>query len=141
MAIPESTQFTYNLNLTVIISVITACVATMATIINIFGTKRSDRIKEEEAKKKKDPSTLPGNSQTCKQHEKDMNRVETLTKDNKKNLEEAQKIVNQMRTQVATLEKDNENINKSLDEMKDSNKETARKLDDLLRQLMDWMND
>jgi len=148
MPIPQLpiTSQTYSVNWTVIITVIAFCITAMATIINLFGAKRAERMKErqetrnEEERKRKDTANIPGKSSICQQHEKDMNRVEDLTKDNKKNLGEAQKIVNEMRTQVATLEKDNENINKTMGEMKENNKEIAKRLDGLLSQLMDWMN-
>jgi len=141
MSLPEI-QANANLNLTVIISVTVFCVSTMATIINLFGAKRAERMKEkEEAKRQKDTSNTPGKSLVCQQHEKNVVRIEDLTKDNTKKIEDAQKIVNEMRTQVATLENDKENMHKTIDEMKDNNKEIARRLDDLLKQLMDWMND
>jgi len=139
----QATSPSYSVNLTVIISVTVFCVSTMATIINLWGAKRSERIanaKKDAAKSQQSNEDLPGQSVYCKQQGKDLGRVEDLTRENKKNLEDAQKIVNQMVTQVATLENDNQNINKTMDEMKDNNKEIAKKLDDLLRQLMDWMN-
>jgi len=126
--IPNIETTFVQINLTYVLSVIVFCLTTMATLIKIFARSQSS---EED---------LPGKNETCKRHEIDIAKSEKNHDDNSRKIEEANRIIGEMRVQVASLEKDNENINRNISDMKDTNKEIAVRLDDLLKQLIEWMN-
>ena len=150
MALPEleavqAATTTFSINLTYVITISVFCITTMATVINLFGAKRADRIaaanRQKDAEEtKRIEEFKPGLTAYCKQHEKDLGRVEELTKENRDHYEAAQLIVNKMVTEVATLQHDKKNTDKTIDEMKENNKDVAKKLDGLLQQLMELMN-
>ena len=117
-----------NINLTVVIAIATVCVSVVAIILNTF-------------KKKKEPIELPGESIYCKQQKIDMERIEKSVEDSSARSEELRKITTGIEKEVALLKQGCDNINKSMEEMKQNNREVALRLDNLLRQLMEWMND
>lgn len=116
------------LNLTVLFSVITICISSLVAAIQIF-------------KKKRDPIEIPGESLHCIQQKKEMERIEKDVTANNGKTEELKTITNNMEKEIALLKQGSDNMNKSMEEMKQNNREVALRLDDLLRQLMDWMND
>jgi septal ring factor EnvC (AmiA/AmiB activator) len=140
MGMPNITFETpvYQINLTVLLSVLSFCLAAMATLIKIFSKPRK-------------PEEMPGTSPHCvhmkeqiqRIEEKQKEDVERLDAENKSSVEREQKlkdIVAELEKEVLGLQKDAEAQNKSLEEIRQSNKEIAGRLDDLLKQLMDFAN-
>jgi len=117
----------YQINLTLLLSVITICLTALATLVRIFG-------------KKPNPEELPGNNLHCRQHKIDLDKVEVTTKENSKKYDELKQIANDLSKEVGILKNQNENVVKSMDEMKETNKEIASRLDDLLKQLIEWIS-
>jgi len=140
MAIPNiniDSSF-YKLNITIVASILVFCLTTMATILKIFGRKTN-------------PEELPGRSPHCKQQKESLQKIENKTKENEKlveiktnetikKIESLQEITNEIGLAVAVLKNQCNNTEKDIDEIKQSNKEIANRLDDLLKQLLEWMN-
>ena len=129
----------YNINLTLLLSVITVSLATMGTIVAIF-------------KKKPREDEKPGGSPFCKQAQADLERIENAvkasaaklentTKENIEKQEKLRELCNDLGKEVVVLKNESKNNTKNVDEMKQSIQVVATKLDDLLKQLMDWMAD
>jgi flagellar motility protein MotE (MotC chaperone) len=129
----------YHLNLTLLLAIITVSLTAMGTLVAIFRKKT----KEEE---------LPGKSPFCGQNKTDISRVESSTKENSKRIniekEDATKkfdalrqLINDTSKEVGILRSETASNTKSLDEMRQDVKEVASKLDDLLKQLLEWMTD
>lgn len=128
----------YQINLTVLLSVLSFCLAAMATLIKIFSKPRR-------------PDEMPGTSPHCVHMKEQIERIETKQKEdvsrldaeNKNSIEREQKlkdIVADLEKEVLVLQKEAEAQNKSLEEIRQSNKALAERLDDLLKQLMDFAN-
>ena len=117
----------YQVNMTLLLSVITISLATMGTLVSIF--KR--RLRDDEK---------PGGSLFCKQKLEDLKRIEGTTKDNISKNEELKNLVNGLEKEVGVLKNQSNNTTKNLDEMKQTVKEVASKLDNLLKQFVDWMS-
>lgn len=116
-----------NINLTVLFSVISLSIAAVVAITRIYS-------------RKKNPQELPGESFYCKQSEKDVGEIKELAKENAKKSEDLNKITNEMGKEIALLKLGSDNFSKNMEEMKQNNKEVAHRLDTLLKQLMDYMN-
>jgi septal ring factor EnvC (AmiA/AmiB activator) len=128
----------YHVNLTVLLTIVTICLTAFGTFVTIF-------------RKKKNPEAQAGTSPYCLQKQADLERIEKDAKENSEKLERVkeennQKIdtlrqsVNDNSKEVGILKTQSDNITKGLDEMRQDVKEVASKLDDLLKQLLDWMN-
>ena len=129
----------YHVNLTVLFSVITISLTALATIVAVF--RKKPKLEE-----------LPGQSSFCLQNKVDTNRIELLGKSNTQKIEKAQEdnvkkfdlirdLINETSKEVGILKSQSENTTKSVTEIKSDVKEVASKLDDLLKQILDWMND
>ena len=118
----------YRVNITLLLAVITVSLAGMGTLIKIFAKKT----------KKED---IPGSSTHCLQQKENLNRIEETTKENINRYESLRKIVNELEKEIGILKNQSDNIVKNMDEVKQSNKEIASRLDELLRQLLDWISD
>jgi len=119
----------FKINLTVVISVLTACLGIVKSIVALWG-------------KSSKPEDLPGElNQHC---QKELVRIKSIEKDTlevSKKHDDLKEIVGEIRQDVAVLKNQSENTTKTLDEMKQSNREIANRLDDLLKQLMEWMSE
>lgn len=129
----------YHVNLTVLLSVITISLTALATLVAIY-------------RKKPKPEELPGQSPLCVQKKADLDRIENIGKENSQKAEKAQEenvkkfdllrdLINETSKEVGILKTQSENTTKNVDEMKNDIKEVASKLDDLLKQLLDWTSD
>jgi septal ring factor EnvC (AmiA/AmiB activator) len=116
-----------SINFTVLLSVFAFCLAAMGTIVKVFG-KRSK------------PEDLPGKNVVCQQHIKDLNRVETMSKENDTKNQELMKVINQIEKETALLKKETESNTRSNEDLKQSNREIAKRLDELLIQLTDFIS-
>ena len=125
--IPNIETTFIQINLTYVLSVVVLCLTTMGTLIKIFAKPQAQE-------------DLPGKHPTCQQHEIGIAQSEKDHEENNRKIEEDNRNIGEMKVQVASLEKDNENINKNRSDMNDTNKEIAVRLDDLLKQLIEWMN-
>ena len=117
----------YHINLTLLLSVITVSLAAMGTLIKVFSKKT----KKEE---------LPGSNPHCLQQKEDLDRIENITKENANKHESLREIANNLEKEVGILKNQSDNVVKNIDEIKQSNKEIASRLDDLLKQLLEWMS-
>jgi len=129
----------YNINWTLLISVIAVSCASMGTLVAIFRNKTKDDDK-------------PGGSHFCKQHTNEMkriensvtsnlNKIEKIAKCDSERQEQLKELCNNLEKEVVVLKNESKNNTKNIDEMKQNIKEVATKLDDLLRQLMDLTTD
>lgn len=125
-----------DINLTILLSVISVCLAAMGTIIRIYT-------------KPKNKEEMPGSNPHCVHMEEKIDRleqtqkkdIEKLNNDNKEkenNTKQLKSIVLQLEKEIAILEKESQSQSKTLDEIKSSNRELAKRLDELLKQLMDF---
>jgi len=115
-------------NLTIVASVLIFCLTAATSIIRIWG-------------RGKNAEQYPGKSPYCKQEEDKTTRIEKRLDENKKKMESIQDITLQMEKEVAVLKNETTNMNKTMDEMKQNSKEVAQRLDDLLKQLLEWMSE
>ena len=129
----------YSVNMTVVLSVLGIALTAMTALVAIFRK----RTREEDK---------PGRNPICQQQQTDMSRMERTTKEitsklessineNSKKNEELKQLFNDLGKEIVILQSQSKNTTKSLDEMKLNVKDVAAKLDDLLKQLMDWMTD
>ena len=119
------------LNWTVIISVISVSVAVMGTLIRIFGGKfESD----------KDPAFI---RQTDKinQVTRELERNEHGVEENKKKYEVLKEIANFLEVEVKLIKSESDNQKTQMVEMKNETKKIWKRIDELLRQLMEVIND
>jgi len=112
----------FQINLTVVLSIIAFCLASMGTIIRIYGGKKE--VKSED---------LPGNTPACTQHK------ETLD-NNSKAINNVTEDIQELKTQMATIRVEIDNSNKTVDEIKSDYKGLTNKLDNLLKQLLDLLS-
>jgi len=117
----------YQFNLTILLSVIVFCLTAMGTIIKTFG-------------KKPKPEELPGTSPYCQQHKKDVEKLQKFTEDQSNKNQELRSLAGKLEVEVAVLKRDCETKNKSLEEMKENNRTLAIRLDEMIRQLIDYAN-
>jgi len=129
------------INMTVLLSVLTASLAAMGTLIKIFGKRQKT---EEEFKSERndhlDIEKKIGQSVVCEEHKKTMARVENEQKDSKSKLEDLKDLVFKTKEEVAILKNNELHLSKTVEEMKDSSKKMAEKIEGLLQKLLDWMS-
>ena len=83
---------------------------------------------------KLDPSQTPGKTYNCIIHKEGINKVEISQK-------ELQITVSQLKTDVAKLEVESKNTERSYADLKEDNREIVQRLDDLLKQMLTWLNE
>lgn len=106
---------------TTILSVLTVSLTAMATLIKIFSGKVS--VKDEDLKQ----TTI----------------IQTLSEDtkyNKKKQEELIEIATGLRTDVERLKVETVNSSKTIEELRKDYRDLVQRLDELLNQLLDWVN-
>lgn len=132
----------YTINLTLLMSVVTLGLMAMGTLIKIFGPSESKPAPTPVVEPKNEVKTSfePGEHPNCKQHAKDLERIEKSNLDGLKKEEEITKITNQIEKEIILLKKESETTAKTLDEMRNINKGIVQRLDDLLKQLSDYVN-
>ena len=107
-------------NWTVIASVITVSLAVMVALIKIFGYK--SKINDENLRKSPYLITL----------EEDI-------KEKSKKLSDIKDLINAQNTEVEILKSKTENSTKTLEDLKQDNRDLVQRLDDLLKQFMEYM--
>lgn len=130
MPIPQVVLETpaYHFNVTVWLSVLTFCLTTMATIVKIFGRHTPEDQK---------PGKTPYCQKNCTSIKDNKKKIEALGEKN----ENLKNIANGLEKEVEVLKAETANTNKNLEDIRSSSREVANRLDDLLRQLLEWMND
>jgi len=127
---------TYYVNWTILLSVLAFCVTAFGTLVTILRRKLK-------------PEEQAGKSPFCLQHKENYKRVEETAKNNSEKIEknkevdvkkfdELKQLVNDTSKEIEVLKVQSKNATKGMDEMKQDVKEVASKLDDLLKQLLDW---
>lgn len=109
------------INWTTVIGIITISLASMGTLIKIFSSTRA--VKEEDLRE----------SPIIKEISQD-------AKDAKKRQEDMKETANLLKTEVEKLKIESANNNKTLEELRKDYRELVSRLDDLLRQLLEWVN-
>ena len=119
-----ATSINWTVVVSVVISIITVSLTGMATLVKIFGGKRN----------------LPDEPEFFKV---DQRTLDTQTKVTKcvSDIEELKKSVAENTSALNLLDHDHEGQGKMIDELKQDNKILTSKLDELLRQLIEWMNE
>ena len=109
------------INWGIVISVISVSVAAMVAMIKIFGPKK--QVADEELRKS--------------DYVKD---IERRAKEAKVKIEELKDIINKNSTEIEKLKIESGHNTKSVEELKQDNRELVQRLDDLLKQILDWVN-
>ena len=109
------------INWTIILSVITVCLTAMATIVKIFGSKQG--VNDEDLRQ----------SNYLKE-------METKAKDNNTKSESLKECISSLRTEIAKIKVEQTHNTRSLSELRIDNRELVQRLDDLLRQLVEWID-
>jgi len=99
---------------TLLIALFAVCLTAMATLIKIFGKNVT---------------------------EEDIDRIEKENKEIRAKHESLKDAVGGVQTEVAILKERSKNGEKTLDGMKQDNREVVQRLDDLLKQLIEFLND
>lgn len=107
------------INWTTVISILTICLTAMATIIKIFANKLSD-------------DTLNSS--------KYISGIENATKENSKKIESMNNDMNKEKITTAKHASMLESNATSIKELKEDNREIVQRLDDLLKQLLEWIS-
>ena len=129
-----------SINWTFLIAFIAVCFTAMMSLIQIFGKKvREEDIKRLEKENEDVKQKIEALKTTASQKE-DVKRLEKENEDVKQKIEALKGTVNQIETEIAIFKERTRNNEKSIDEMKLDNKDIIQKLDDLLKQLMDYLN-
>lgn len=102
-----------SINWTVLLSIISVCVAGSVSLIDIFGR----RVRQ-----------------------KDFQRLENENEEMKKKHEALKDNVGQMELEIATFKEKVRNSEKTTDEMKQDIKDVVQKLDELLKRFMDFLS-
>ena len=120
-----------DISINILLSILAVSLAGMGTLIKIFGKR----------KKVVTPEEMPGKTPYCIQHKVDLTKNENLSKETADKQIELRQVVNDLRSELVVLKSQSDHTNKTVDEMKQNTKEIAMKLDDLLKQLLESMND
>jgi septal ring factor EnvC (AmiA/AmiB activator) len=118
-------------NLTVIFSVISICLAAMGALIKIFGPNH--KINDENLR---NSPYLIGLEKDIKEKE---SKLKEEIKDKENKLNGLKEIVNVQHVEVEKLKVESKNSSKSLEELKQDNRDLVQRLDDLLKQFMEYM--
>ena len=157
-----------SINWTFLIAFIAVCFTAMMSLIQIFGKRvREEDVKRlekenEDVKQKieiikntaiqrEDVKRLEKENEDVKQkiemikntaiQREDVGRLEKENEDVKQKIEALKTTVGQIETEMAIFKEHTRNNEKSIDEMKQDNKDIIQKLDNLLKQLMDFLNE
>jgi len=121
-----------SINWNLIIPIFAVCVSALVAVIKIFG----DKPKQE---------NLPGNALHCKQHEKEFSElkktVEDGTKTNYEEHNDMRNTMSEIKQHIASLEADTKNNTRSLEDARRDNREIVKRLDNLLKDLMEWLSE
>ncbi len=109
----------FGINWTIIIAILTTSMAAMGTLIKIFGNQK--KIKDEDLRDSRYLSKMEKNLEIGLSHHQTIN-------------EEIRKLEH-LYGQLVEKIKNNE---KDIEEIKENNKDLIKRLDDLLRQLLEW---
>ena len=117
----------YQINITLLLSIVAICLTAMGTIVKIFSRKP----KQEET---------PGLAQVCIKHNEKLTEIEKIMREDNTHNEKLKEVAQTVEREIAVLKTESVNTGKTLDEMKQTNREIASRLDSLLKQLMEWMS-
>lgn len=129
----------FKLDLTFLLSFLMGALSILVAIVKVFG--KDGKSKADSKSLDSQDINLPGKSPFCKQHDKDFYKIEEEQKEERKNIEDVRRLVNDINSQVAVLKEQNINSTKTIEEMKRDSREIAAKLDDLLKQLTELMSE
>lgn len=107
------------INWTAVLSTATVSVAAMGTLIKIFGTNKA--VKDEDLR---DLSIIKEIKESAKADEKKQ--------------EELKEMVNILKLEIERLKTETANNSKTIEEIKKDYRELATRLDELLKQILEW---
>ncbi len=119
------------INITAIITVLTICLSAMATLIKVFGP--SSRISDEVLR---DSEYLKSIAREAK------DKADQIEKDSKEKTEKFLLLKDSVHLQAIEIEKlkvETHNTSKGVDELKKDNSYLVQRLDNLLKQFMEYM--
>jgi peptidoglycan hydrolase CwlO-like protein len=117
-----------DININLIIAVIAICLSAFGTLVKVFG---------KETRSTQDQNKL---DELYKKIEKVQVDLRTIENDASGKYTERTRIVGEIKEELAVLKTKTENQNKSIDDLRKDTREIVQRLDDLLRQLIDWVN-
>ena len=117
---------------TIIISVFTISLAAMGTFIKIFGGKKFNT--------QDDPDFIRLTDKT-EQHSRELDRNDKRSEDHRIKHESLRDIANKLEREVEIVKKESDNQKAQMKEIKEETKEIWHRVDELLRQLMEVIND
>lgn len=109
----------YTINWTMIIAILTVSLTTMATLIKIF----SNKVKEEDLR---DSSYIKS--------------IDNKSDENNKKIEILKELFTEEKTKVVANTVEIGNDKKTIETLKQDNRELVQRLDDLLKQLLEWFS-
>jgi len=109
------------------IPIFAVCISALVAAIKIFGNKPKDE-------------NLPGKSIECIHTRKEIDKLQEQAKDNTENHNRLRELISDLKNQITRLEVDSKNTSKSVEDLKEDNREIVQRLDNLLKELMEWLN-
>ena len=133
------------LDITLVVSVLTVSVATMATLIRVFGVKKiSDEVlrKSEYIKSIDDKSDMVSDEILRKsEYIKSIdNKIDNRFNKSNEDITEIRNYVQKQQIEIEKMKISTENNEKNINEVKKDNKELVQRLDELLRQFLDYID-
>jgi len=119
------------INWTLLISVVSVSLATMGTLIRIFG---SSVIKDENLRS----STFL--KELAEDHSKSDSKIEKNKEEENTRYMELKELINRTNVDLEKLKVESSHSAKSLEDLRQDNRELVQRLDDLLKHLLDWVN-
>jgi hypothetical protein len=120
---------TGDLNLTVLLAIITVTVGTMGTLIGIYG------------RKSKISDTPCEENLYCKNEKKDIDRIEKGVQENSEENKELRELIHDIQLALNDVKAKNENMSCDMKEMKENRREEVLHLEGLVGQLSSYVQD
>lgn len=118
----------YQLNITVLMSVVVFCLTAMGTIVKIFGRTTK-------------PEELPGKNSECLQSKKDIDKLQTQSEELRKKDQELKEIITKLNMEVEILKRNSSDSNNSIEKIKENNRILTGKLEEMIRELLEYGRD
>lgn len=133
-----ATNIFNSVNITLLLSVITVCITLMATLIRIFGPL--SKVSDEILRKSQYLMSLENVSDDKLRDSKYLNGLEDRIKDKEQTLGKLRDVVQNQHTELEKLKIETNNTNRTVVEIKEDNKKLVDRLDNLLTQIMEYMD-
>lgn len=131
-----NTQPDVFINWTTILSVATVCITAMATFIKIFGTNENS---DEDLKNIEENNKLFKDKQE-KDNKEFINEQENTAKEFNRRQEELKEKINVLIIEIEKSKMECSSNTKSIEELKKDYRILAQRLDELLKQILEWFS-